>query len=470
MRFEDWDIALKNLENSSIRIQLLYALLVPLSILWLITAGIAYYLAVWFANDEYDHHLLNSADSVAARLRSDGTRILVDLPPAAQAILRHNERDKFYYQIIKTDGTRISGDAVIPGPYLNLSSKKPVLRYAELAGVKVRVARIRVDIPNYPEQPVLVQVAETLNSRQQFVDYILLAILIPQIVLIGLGAIAVWLGVSKGLAPLKSLETALARRSQIDLTPVSSSIAPVEVRPLVDAINNLLNRLAEDIEGQKRFVANAAHHFRTPLAALKTYIYYAKRLPADGEMNEALDKIDVSTERMTRLSNKLLALARAEPPNRSEKFQPVDLNYVVSEATASCVAEATKRSVELSFSGSPSPAIVRGDAHSLIELATNLVENAVFYTPTGGDISVSVSNGENVRLTVCDNGPGIPVEERTRVFERFYRILGGEIPGSGLGLSIVKEIAIAHNASVAIDNATNGKGTLVTVTFASAKT
>lgn len=456
---------MRNRTDKSIRVFLLFSLLLPLCVLWLISAAVAYYLAVGFANDAYDRELLNSADSVAARVKSDGGKILVDLPPAAQAILHHHGRDRFYFQILKTDGTRISGDTVLPGPFPRLESEDPVFRYARLDRQELRIARIRVDVPNYPDRTVLVQVAETQNGRHQLAQQILLSIVIPQIILIALGALAISWAISKGLAPLRNLEQALAIRSQFDLTPVSEIDAPSEVRPLVRAINNLLVRLADDIESQKRFVANAAHQFRTPLAALKTYIYYAKRLPANKQMNEVLDKIDTGTQRMSHLSNKLLALAKAEPANRSQKYEAVDLNYIVSEVTAGLVPEATKRNLELTFVAIESPAIVRGDANNLAELTANLIENAVFYTDPGGQVSVSVTNRDRVRIAVRDNGPGIPVEERERVFERFYRLQETELHGSGLGLSIVKEIAAAHNAEVLIDSGPNGRGTVVIVSF-----
>lgn len=459
---------MKNQNKKSIRAQLLFSLLVPLCTLWLISACVAFFLAVWFADDSYDHQLINSADSVAARLKSDGKKIVVDLPPAAQAILRHNDRDKFYYQILKTDGTRISGDAVLPGPLINLESEKPVLRYARLNQKEVRIARIRVDIPNYPERTILVQVAETLNSRRQLTQHIMLSMVIPQVILIGLSAFAIWQGVSSSLAPLRSLEQAVGERSQLDLTPVSESEAPSEVQPLVKAINNLLSRLSEDIESQRRFVANAAHQFRTPLAALTTYIYYAKKLPADKQMNETLDKIEASTERMSHLSNKLLALAKAEPSSRTHNLDLVDLNHIASEVTASFVAQAAKKELEISFVGSDNAAIVQGDPHSLSELTANLVENSVFYTPVRGQISINVLNdGDQMRLIVQDNGRGIPDNERQRVFERFYRILGTDGPGIGLGLPIVKEIAAAHAASISITNGPGGVGTTVTVSFPS---
>lgn len=452
--------------DNSIRLQLLYWLLLPLCFLCLITTTIAYFLAVSFANNAYDQALLNSADSVMARLRYDGNKVWVDLPPAAQEILRHHDRDKFYYQVITKDGKRISGDIVLHGPFPQLESQEPVFRYATVNSQNVRIARIRVDVPNYPDQTVLIQVAETLNSRHQLAGQILLSIVVPQIMLIILGSLTVSFGVGRGLAPLTILERALAKRSQSDLTPVAEHNTPIEVRPLVNAVNDLLNRLRMDIELQQRFVANAAHQLRTPLAGLKTYIYAAKRLPSDKRMSEVLEHIDAGTDRMSRLANQLLALAKAEPSNKIEQYSQLDLNFAVSQVTAEFAGKAVTKGIELTFEGSPAPAFINGNSTNLIELITNLIENSILYTQPGGNVAVRITNGSSVILTVQDTGPGIPQEEQELVFERFYRVLGTEVPGSGLGLSIVKEIALAHNAKISLAS-NNEIGTTMMIAFPS---
>ena len=448
----------------SIRSQLLCWLILPLGILSFATTAIAYYLAVGFANDAYDRELLNSADSVAARLRSNGKLVWADLPPAAQAVLRYKTKDKFYYQITQLDGRRISGD-VLPEPLHNLQSRKPFFRYFDVNSEKLRAVRIRVDVPNYDQKTVLVQAAQTLSSRHQLTTQILLSIVIPQVILILLSALAVWIGVARGLLPLKSLELALGTRSRVDLTPVNEIEAPHEVLPLLKAINDLLARLRQDIELQQRFVANAAHQLRTPLAGLKTYIYAAKRLPSDMRMNAVLDQIDAGTDRMTRLANQLLSLARAEPNNRTSRFERIDLNLLISPVTANFVSKALHKNIDLSFSGSEAPAFVNASPSDITELTTNLIENAILYSQEGGQIIVGIDNLDKVILSVKDDGPGIPSDEQEKVFERFYRILGSEAPGSGLGLAIVKEIAVAHNADIALSCGPSGNGTLVKVLF-----
>lgn len=458
-------IVLKLVSDTSLRHQLMAWLLLPLCGIWILYACGAYILAEHFANKTFERELLNSADSVIARLRSDPVKIWVDLPPAAQAILRHNNRDKIYYQVTKTDGTRLSGDAILPRPRPPYDSPLPKFRDAKLNGEDIRIVRVRVKISSSDEQIVLVQVAQTLNALREMTHQILLSILIPQIFMIFLGAICVSYGVKRGLFPLLKIENALSARSQFDLTPVPSSGAPSEIRPLIEAINILLDKLREDIEQQQRFVANAAHQFRTPLAGLKTYLYAAKRLPSDTRMTEMLDKIEAGVNRMTNLSNKLLTLAKADPQVGDENFQTVDLNFIASEMTADFVSEALPKKMDLLFISSGKPAIIYGELSDLAELTSNLIENAVIYTQEGGHVTVSVSNGDAVRLTVQDDGPGIPVGEREKVFERFYRVLGTNIPGSGLGLPIVKEIASAHDATVEIKESSFGKGTSVVVTF-----
>lgn len=451
--------------DNSIRKQLLVWLLIPLCSLCLISSSFAYFSAIGVADQTHDLILLNAADSLATRLRWNTDRVSVDMPPAAQAILRHNDVDKIYYQVLDSKLNRISGDAVIPGPVRH-PELKVVFRDSEFKGQPIRIARVRFADPNNPDNVVLVQVAETLNGRRMLAEQILVNIIVPEVLLILLAGSVVWFGVGRGLEPLKTLQRALANRSQYDLTPVSFAGVPVEVKPLLVAINDLLARLRNELDSQKRFVANAAHQLRTPLAGLATYAGFAKRLAKDGEMFKVVDQIESGTDRMVHLVNRLLALAKAEPSSQARsQYTKHDLNFVASDATTELVHEALRKNVDLSFEASENPALVYGDYANLRELTINLVENAVLYTQDGGRVNVRVSNGNGVLLTVQDNGPGIPTEDKEHVFERFYRVLGSEAPGSGLGLAIVKEIVVAHDATITIDDAPAGTGTVVSVHF-----
>ncbi|MBS2008480.1 MAG: sensor histidine kinase [Cyanobacteria bacterium SZAS TMP-1] len=454
-------------KTRSIRRQLLAWLLMPLSVLWLVSTGIGYFRSVDLAEDRYDHELINSADSVIARLEVVDGKVVVDLPPQALAMLKHGNNE-FYYEILTNDFARVSGDVNLPGPQDDLPPHVPKLTYGTINGQRVRICTIRTFVENHTDVSVIVECAETVKPREDFAHQLLIGIIVPQLLLIGLGSLAIWQGVSRGLRPLGELEKELASRSQFDLSPVSDVQTPQEVQPLVHAINDLLGRLREDIDSQRRFVANAAHQLRTPLAGLKTYIGVVNSMAAkvnQKELSTAVSQLDNGLNRITHLVTRLLALAKAEP-NAAANIKPqnFDLNLVAAEATSDLVGDAIEKNIDLAFEGAPGPLFVSGDPASVRELVMNLVDNAVRYTPTGGHVTVRVQNGNGVTLAVEDDGPGIAEAERDRVFERFYRVLGTDAAGSGLGLAIVREIANTHNARVILDGGTSG-GTVVKVEF-----
>jgi two-component system sensor histidine kinase TctE len=462
--------------TSSIRRILLCWLLIPIMTLWVVGAAITYFLAVNFANDAYDNALLDSAHTVASRISFHDGAPVIDLPPAALAILKYNDKDDFFYQVVTSKGEIISGDDSVPRPVWNDLSKEPdfrdakiTVRDAQTAVHEVRIASIEVPIPNKPNNDfIVIQVAETLQGREELTDNILLGVVLPQLLLIVLAALAVWFGVARGLKPLKDLQNAVASRSPSDLRPLAADATPKEVKPLISAINELLTRLREDREAQKRFVANAAHQLRTPLAGLKTQTELAERYKNADDLRHSLLQVRLSADRATRLVHQLLSLARLEPAVfNTAKLTSVDLNAIARDATRELVPQAIHKHIDLGFEGLPSKRMVSGDAESLYEMASNLIENAILYTQEGGKVTVRLEDAPYPKLIVEDNGPGIPEEERDRVFERFYRALGNGVDGSGLGLAIVREIADAHEASVKLMDGPEGAGTTVEVGFQS---
>jgi len=459
-------------KSRSIRRQLLAWLLLPLSALWLVSTAIGYFRSVDLAEDRYDHELINSADSVIARLEVVNGKVVVDMPPQALAMLKHGD-NKFYYEILTNDFAKVSGDVDLPGPQDELPPHVPKLTYGVIEGQKVRICTMRTFVENHQDVSVIVECAETVGPRENFAHQLLIGIIVPQLLLIALGCLAIWQGVSRGLRPLGELEKELASRSQFDLSPVMDVNTPQEVQPLVHAINDLLGRLREDIDSQRRFVANAAHQLRTPLAGLKTYIGVVSGMAAklnQKELGTAVSQLDNGLNRITHLVTRLLALAKAEP-NAAANIKPqnFDINLVAAEATSDLVSDAIEKNIDLAFEGGPGPLFVSGDPASVRELVMNLVDNAVRYTPVGGHVTVRVQNGSNVTLAVEDDGPGIAEAERERVFERFYRVLGTDASGSGLGLAIVREIAYTHNAKISLDGGAAG-GTVVKIEFSKAPT
>jgi two-component system sensor histidine kinase TctE len=318
----------------------------------------------------------------------------------------------------------------------------------------------------------VVQVAENLSGRADIAQQVLLRMMLPQSVLIALAALAVWYGVGRGLAPLASLQRELAARSHRDLSPLPEDQAPEEVKPLIRAMNELLGRLSQALEAQQRFIADAAHQLRTPIAGLKTQTELALRESHPDKVHETLRQLQTATTQSARLINQLLALARAEPGAKLEHaVERLDLARLARESTTEWVPRALARGIDLGYDGAEDAAWIVGDPFLVRDMLGNLLDNAIRYTQRGGQVTVRVARGsERVELSIEDNGPGIPEQERERVFERFYRALGTGTDGCGLGLAIVREIAVSHGAEIRLEAGAGGRGTVVRVAFPRART
>lgn len=452
--------------ENSLQTQLLFSLTLPLIVLWGFTAAVSSSRAFEFATTTYDHELANSADSIAARLKMENGYVTIDLPESAMRLILHSANEKFYYSVFDESGTAVLGTVdmkLIPSP----TTGEPTFADGKIEGEDVRINKLKVDSKDFPHGALYVQVAETLHHRRDYALNLFENMVAPDLLLIVLGLGAVYSGVARGLRPLKQITGAIGQRSALDFSPVDEKTAPLEVRPLIKAINELLSRVRQDIETQQRFLANAAHQFRTPVAGLKTYVGYAKRLAPEGELSRVLDQLDQGTDRLTHLVNRLLNLAKFEPKREAfSAFQSVDLNDIAVAAATEVTPLALEKNIELSFEPSIVPAVISGDPQALHELIMNLVENAVIYTQPKGEVSVTIFNEPaHFSVVVEDNGPGIPEEERDKVFERFYRVLGTETSGSGLGLAIVREVTDSHQARIVVTAGTSGSGTAMRVTF-----
>ena len=436
----------------------------PLTAL-IVLSGIPTYLtAISAVQDAYDSALLDPALAIASHLHVVDDRIEIDLPLVALDALRIDSVDRMFFQVLGPENQRIAGTATIPLPPSALATEASDHGYyqTEIEGERIRVAAFSVP---HKHGRILVQVAETLIKRQRLVRELLLSTLIPEIS-VALAAIALfWYGIRRGLRPLERLREEIASRSPADLRPIVEEDKPKEIRPLVSALNQLLTRLNGAIDSQKRFIANAAHQLRTPLAGLKTHAELARREPDPGEMRALLDMIAGETQRTSHLVNQLLTLARTEPGvSPVSGRDPVNLHDVASRAVQSWVPKALAKNIDLGFE--LEDAWTLGDALLLRELLANLLDNAIAYTHAGGAVTVRtrVADGRAL-LEVEDNGVGIPASERPRVFERFYRVAGTSGEGCGLGLAIVMEIADRHDAKVEIVTPSEGSGTCVRVVF-----
>lgn len=292
-----------------------------------------------------------------------------------------------------------------------------------------------------------VQVGESAERREELHNNVTMRILIPVALAVPLLALVIWYGVGRAMGPLRNIAADVKNRHPDSLHPIADIAVPLEAKPLVDALNALFKRLQQAFETERRFTADAAHELRTPLAALKTQAQVAMRATEDAERRQALNNVVIGVDRATRLAQQLLTLARIDPTVWVGRDR-IRLPDLASEVLAEAAPVALAKNIDLSLDGSVAET-VKGDRSMLAIMVRNLVDNAIKYTPAGGKVEVRVAqDGGRILLSVSDSGPGIPPDERARVFERFYRQVGTLAPGSGLGLSIVKRIAELHHADV----------------------
>jgi len=316
--------------------------------------------------------------------------------------------------------------------------------------------------------PRTIQVAEPTARRTELAANVALRILVPILASLPLLGALVWLLVGKGLAPLSRLARTIGGRSPTSLDPLPQTDLPEEVQPLVGALNGLLGRLETAFAAQRRFAADAAHELRTPLTALGLQIQLLEKARDENERAGAVDRLKHGVKRATRLVEQLLTLARLEPDSAEQPTERVALDALARTVVGDLAALAEAKPVALMIVRAE-PVAVRGTEEALRILASNVVDNAIRYTPAGGRIEVHVFKvGDRAVLEVADTGPGIAPEERQRVFDRFYRVTGTEVPGSGLGLAIVKEVASLHGATLELAEGLDGGGLTVRVAMAAA--
>jgi two-component system OmpR family sensor kinase len=310
----------------------------------------------------------------------------------------------------------------------------------------------------------IIQVAQPEDARWETAADIALRMLAPLAVLVPALALLAWIAVSKSLAPLVQVIEQVEKRGASAMSPLDIHAVPQEIRPLLMALNRLLIRLDESISSQRRFVVDAAHELRTPLTALSLQAQLVEQAQDTKERNESIINLRLGIARASHLVSQLLTLARQEP-DAKRPFSHVDLAAIAHQVVGEFAPLADNKGIDLGIGGEQS-AFVNGDEEALRILLGNLVDNAIRYTPGSGKVDVALGNdGTSVILKVEDTGPGIPIEERERIFERFHRISDNEVQGSGLGLSIVKQVVLSHGAVVEVEAGKNGIGTIFCVKF-----
>lgn len=440
----------------------------PLVALWIISTLVDHGVAKGFVDLNYDRALLDTALDLGRNVRESGNRLYLDLPQPVIEMLISGEQGRFYYRANGPDGEYITGDPDLPDPPEDALDDRVTYYNAVYRNEPVRAVALRVPVrPGSGKGAILIQVAERATLRADFTRQILLRMMIPQGILVLLSTLTIWFGIGLGLRALTAVRREIENRSHVDLSPIDESAAPAEVQPLVRAMNGLLERLSAALAAQQRFIADAAHQLRTPVAALKTQAEVAMRQASDGELSGTLHQLHTAADHAARLVQQLLTLARAEPgSHRSVMRQPVEISMLARETTGEWVPSALARKIDLGFDDRSVASTVSADPFLIREMLGNLVDNAIQYTPAGGRVTVRVRTEHGCTvLEVEDDGPGIPPEEREKVFERFYRMPGGSPEGCGLGLAIVREIAQGHGATVVACPGAGDRGTRMTITF-----
>jgi len=458
--------------HDSLRWRLLWNLGLLLTVLMLASGLSAYWNGREAADTAYDRTLLASARTIAAGVSHRDGSLSADVPYVALDTFAYDSVGRIYYQVNDIDKNLISGYENLPAPppgTLRTDDYPALASFynGRYRGQDVRVVSLLkpVSEPNMNGMAEI-RVAETEEARVSMARS-LMADTLLRLGMLGAGALVlVWFTVSAALRPLERLRTAVEERQPDDLRPLPDVEAQLELRPLVRGLNHFTERLRLQFERQAQFIAEAAHELRTPLAALKARVELGLRDPEPACWRSTLEAAALGTDRLTHLANQLLSLARIENGARAISeggAQLIDLSQLGRELGMAMAPLAHARGVALALEAEE-PVWLKGDPTLLNELLSNLIDNALAHTPSGGNVIIRISHP--CVLEVEDDGPGIPQAERERVFERFYRC-HQQGAGSGLGLAIVGEICRAHLAQISLHDGAEG-GLKVRVSFVAA--
>ena len=447
-------------------------MLAPLLFVWPLSIAFTHYFANNVANYPYDQALREHVSAIARQVRVVNGKPILTLPASARALLRADETDSVYFQIVSRDGKYIAGDKNLPRPAEISDSEirqgELYLRDAEFNGQDLRFAYTFLGDAQLPKSKwIVVEVAETTEKRNQLANKIVASVILPQFIIIPLAVMLVWFGLSRGLRPLSRLRRTIETRDPADLSPIATRRVPEELEPLVEAFNHMLERMKKNVEGQQRFVADAAHQMRTPLTGLKTQAQLAGRETDPEALRHALKQIAIGVDRAGRLVNQLLVLARTEGVEIAQKqHEPFDLSVLLREVVEDWVMVAIEKGIDLGYE-SAEGVMIMGSPFLLREMIKNLIDNALRYTPHGGQVTCRLLVVHNTAvLEIEDDGIGISEEQAGLVFQRFYRVDDAATEGSGLGLAIVQEIAVQHDAKAALRPNPKGRGAVARVVFA----
>jgi two-component system sensor histidine kinase TctE len=451
--------------------RLLWWLLPALAVLVAVNSVSAYRTALAAVNTAYDRSLLAVARAVADRVELRDGRVAVEVPYIALDFFQSDLRGRVYYRVGGLDGNAVSGYDDLPPLPPNVPRSEDYFALARFYTAEYRgepVRLVALHQPVFDERTrgmALIQVAETLVSREALTRKLILDTVTSQFLLVAVAALVIVFVVRAAFRPLGRLRAELDARASGDLSPIDSRGVPREVGALVAGMNDYVARLKETLDRQERFIADASHQLRTPLSVLRTQAGLALREDDPAQLRETLSAMDRSVGDTIHLANQLLSRARAQHGIAMPAFGDLDLAQVAREACLDLGVGAVAKRIDLGFEGEHAVPM-RGDPTLIRELVKNLVDNAIRYTPEEGRVTVRLSDpGEAPSIEVEDSGEGVAAADRERIFDPFHRLASSKQPGVGLGLSIVRDIARAHGADIDLTDGAGGIGLRVRVRF-----
>lgn len=437
----------------SLRRRLLGLLLGGVSAAWLATMAFSYIDAHHEVDELFDAQLSQAAQTLLALASHDAGKGVEDLGAAG-----HKYQRRLRFQIWRADGKLAIRS--------NNAPETPLTQAGGFSETRDDDGHWRHYSQWNDGRSLQVQVSEDHRIRDELIGHIAWRLLFPALFGLPLIGIWVWLATRHGLSSLHGVARQIASRDPQQLQAINPKAAPEEIRPLIEALNGLFQRVEQNLEAERRFTADAAHELRTPLAALQAQLQVAQRARDGEEHDRSLQQLQSGLSRAARLVDQMLLLARLDPESGLPDPQAVDLAALAESVCADLGPQILARNIDFDFA-SVDDAILTGQAEWLRVLIRNLVDNAVRYTPPGGRVAVRISrDDERLSLSVCDSGPGIPAPERNAVLRRFHRLEQAGQPGSGLGLAIVARIAELHGARLWLDSSPMTKGLNIGVQFA----
>ena len=440
--------------TTTLKAAIAYRLIVPVIIFIILETALSYYVTLHYVEKTYDRWLLDSARSLLQEVKLVNGKVFVNLSDTALEIFKWDETDTTLFKIETANNELLAGDISLPSPLLSVNIEGAIFLNTFLDDEAIRIVSIQAN--NVLPKNVYIHVGETLYKRREMMLDILLADLIPQILLTLLISLLIYEGINHGLAPLHKLADDISQRSSSDLSPIPDSHVFTEVKTLTDTINDLLGKLSTAMTSQQRFINNAAHQLRTPLAGLRLQAERAQREDNIQTMRPALCQIQNSADKVSHMITQLLVLARSGSIDGSQQMTTFDLHDLVKNVCIDWVPKALEKNIEISFDSEGHSHFVWGDKVLLTELLANLLDNAISYGCQQGKIFVTLVQYPDICLSIDDDGPGIQQSEQDKIFERFYRIPGSSGDGCGLGLAIVKEIAELHEVDILLSASSKG--------------